>query len=191
MANKKTQYVNIFHEYLDKRITLQQAYNMSASWYSSKIRELKSITQADLMRHKAMYTTKPKRGEIYCFGYDPKYKDTLPYYDTFPLVLPLSADDESFLGLNFHYLSPKDRFFLLQAIQKHGRGIHKMNVTWDIVASFANSKKVQHCLKRYLFSHMQTPMRRIRQEDIPTALLLPVEQFVKASKQTVWRKGNV
>ena len=179
--------VNVFDEYADKKITLQQAYNMSSSWYRSKIKDLSVIKAADIMRHKSMFTTKPVRGEIYCFAYDPKHKDTLPYYDTFPLVLPLSAERESFLGLNFHYITPKDRIFLLDAIKKHGKGIHRLNITWDIVSGFAGTKRADACVKRYLFSQMMTPLRRIRAEDIPTALLLPIEKFRKSTKQNVWR----
>ena len=38
------------------------------------------------------------------FFYDPKFKKTLPYYDTFPLVLPLETYNDGFLGINMHYL---------------------------------------------------------------------------------------
>lgn len=187
MANKTP--VNVFDEYAENRITLQQAFNRSSSWYIERIKELSDIKPVNLLRQKSAFVNKPVKGEIYCFVYDPKHKETLPYYDTFPLVLPLSATRESFLGLNFHYISPKDRFFLLDAIKKNGRGIHRLNISWEIVASFAGTKNAEPCLKRYLFSHMKTPLRRIRAEDIPTALLLPVERFVKASKQSVWRKS--
>lgn len=180
--------VNIFDEYAENRITLQDAFNRSATWYRSRIKELQEITPDKIMRHRSAFRDRPVKGEVYCFVYDPKHKDTLPYYDTFPLVLPLSVDKDSFLGLNFHYISPKFRFFLLDAIKKNGRGIHKLNISWQIIASFAGTKSAQHCLKRYLFSHMRTPLRKIRAEDVPTALLLPIEKFHKSTKQNVWRR---
>lgn len=189
MPQKKS--VNVFNEYLENRITLRDAYNRSASWYKNRIQELSKITPADLLRHRSAFTTKPVKGEVYCFVYDPKHKDTLPYYDTFPLVLPLSSAGDSFLGLNFHYIRPKDRFFLLQAIKTHGRGKQGLSISWDVIADFAGSRSAQPCLKRYLFSHMRTPLRKIRAEDIPTALLIPVERFVKKDKQKVWRDSNV
>ena len=53
------------------------------------------------------------------FFYDPKYKKTLPYYDTFPLVLPLERIPGGFAGINFHYLRPvKARFTLLERLQR-------------------------------------------------------------------------
>ena len=43
-------------------------------------------------------------GALYFFVYDPKTKADLPYYDRFPLVLPLKREPDGFLGLNLHYL---------------------------------------------------------------------------------------
>ena len=51
------------------------------------------------------------------FVYDPKYKKTLPFYDTFPLVLPLETIKGG-LCLNFHYLPYPLRFRLLGRMQK-------------------------------------------------------------------------
>ena len=44
-------------------------------------------------------------GRLNMFLYDPKYKDKLPYYDVFPLVLPIQRYSDGFLGINFHYLT--------------------------------------------------------------------------------------
>ena len=45
-------------------------------------------------------------GKMYMFLYDPKHKDTLPYYDSFPLIFPIEFYGDSFLGINLHYLPP-------------------------------------------------------------------------------------
>lgn len=187
MPKKKVD--NIFQEYLESRITIEQAFARSSSWYASKIKELSHITPEMVMKHKNMFTNSPKRGEIYSFVYDPKHKDTLPYYDTFPLVLPITQLNDGFLGLNFHYIRPKDRIYLLDAIRRHGKGKDKMMITWEIMAKWSGSKSAAPCLKRYLFSQMRSPLRRIQSKDIPTALLVPIERFVKANKQQVWRNS--
>ena len=49
------------------------------------------------------------------FVYSPKLRNKLPYYDTFPLVLPLKNYNNGFLGLNFHYLPYALRLRLLDA----------------------------------------------------------------------------
>ena len=51
--------------------------------------------------------------------YNPKHKATLPYYDLFPLVLPIQKLSDGFIGINFHYLYPKDRAILLDEVNVH------------------------------------------------------------------------
>ena len=62
--------------------------------------------------------SRPSAGRMNLFVYDPKYKKTLPFYDTFPLVLPLETIKGGFMGLNFHYLPYPLRFRLLERMQK-------------------------------------------------------------------------
>ena len=45
-------------------------------------------------------------GKMYFYSYNPKWKDKLPWYDTFPLVFPIERYSDGFLGLNFHYGHP-------------------------------------------------------------------------------------
>ncbi len=44
-------------------------------------------------------TIRPKYGVMNLFGYDPKHKATLPYYDRFPLILPLDPAKGGFIWL--------------------------------------------------------------------------------------------
>ena len=53
------------------------------------------------------------------FIYDPKLKDKLPYYDTFPLVLPVEQYKDGFLGINLHYLSIPMRMRLLDRLMDY------------------------------------------------------------------------
>ena len=48
-------------------------------------------------------------GKLYLFGYNPKTKNELPYYDSCPMILLLDYTENGFIGLNFHYLYPIDR----------------------------------------------------------------------------------
>ena len=54
----------------------------------------------DLIRD-GKQSTKPHYGLLNMFFYDPKGRNTLPYYDTFPLVLPLEEYPDGFLGIKF------------------------------------------------------------------------------------------
>ena len=87
----------------------------SIGWYRDKIREFGKPAPLDLIRD-GRRTAKVSAFNLNMFVYDPKYKKTLPYYDTFPLVLPLERYNDGFLGLNFHYLPIPLRVRLLDKI---------------------------------------------------------------------------
>ena len=56
-------------------------------------------------------------GSMQMFFYDPKHKETLPYYDRFPpLSIILKPAKGGFLGLNLHYLPPILRAQFLDAL---------------------------------------------------------------------------
>ena len=87
----------------------------STAWYREKIKELGTPTTLDLIRD-GKRNTRPFYGKLNMFMYDPKFKKTLPYYDTFPLVLPLEKYDDGFLGINLHYLPIPLRIRLLDRL---------------------------------------------------------------------------
>ena len=62
----------------------------SYNWYKNKVSSMTTPGARSLIS-KGKATLRPKYGIMNLFGYDPKHKDRLPYYDTFPLILPLAA----------------------------------------------------------------------------------------------------
>ena len=74
------------------------------------------------------------------FFYDPKFKQRLPYYDTFPLVLPLEPMKGGFIGLNFHYLPYGARFNFLQQLQSYASNAKFDQSTKKIQASYNSIK---------------------------------------------------
>ena len=75
----------------------------STDWYREKIKEFGTPKTLDLIRD-GKRAASPFFGRLNMFVYGPKHKKKLPYYDTFPLVLPLERYNDGFLGINFHYL---------------------------------------------------------------------------------------
>ena len=75
----------------------------STEWYKDKIREFGKPTSTQLIRQ-GKRGRNVQFGKLNMFMYDPKLKKKLPYYDTFPLVLPIESYSDGFLGLNLHYL---------------------------------------------------------------------------------------
>jgi hypothetical protein len=80
----------------------------SYDWYKNKVSTMTTPGARSLI-NKGKATLRPKYGIMNLFGYDPKHKDRLPYYDVFPLIFPLEPAKGGFIGLNFHYLQPGAR----------------------------------------------------------------------------------
>ena len=170
----------------------------SASWFQEQTHKLatKKITpNRVLMENGENFTTNPIPGSMYYFAYDPKHKETLPYYDRFPLVIPFSAQGDSFMGLNLHYLDYQMRMGLLQELlkiagMKHLNRTSKIKYNWETVQSVAKLRPAQACVKMYLTSHMKSPFSEVLPEFWHTAMMLPVQRFVGATNQAVWSESR-
>ena len=57
--------------------------NASREWLKTKVKDLKPTSDA-LMRDKNRLKNTSMIGKMYFYFYDPKTKDTMPYYDRFP-----------------------------------------------------------------------------------------------------------
>jgi hypothetical protein len=133
-------------------------------------------------------TGRPNIGLLNLFFYDPKYKKTLPYYDTFPLVLPLESIPGGFSGLNFHYLPPGLRFRLLDQMQRFASN-NKMDKTTRLNVSYSGVKSiplVKPTIKKYLYKHVRSSFLRIDLTQAAIAVYLPVQQFQKRSAASVY-----
>ena len=93
-------------KFIQSVVQAAQGRPRSTDWYKDKIREFGKPGALDLIRD-GKRKKSPFYGRLNMFFYDPKFKKTLPYYDTFPLVLPLEPYSDGFLGINLHYLPMK------------------------------------------------------------------------------------
>ena len=134
-------------------------------------------------------------GRLYFFMYMPKHKNTLPYYDTFPLVLPIQRFSDGFLAINFHYLRPPERAILFDEIKIFANDrtlgpMTKIKIKYDMMRGFTRFKRAKPCLKRYLTTYMKSQFIPVGTDEWATALFLPVEQFRKRNKQAVWAESK-
>ena len=102
-------------KYIQSVVKAAKGRPKSTDWYRDKIREFGTPKSLDLIRD-GKQAGRPFFGRLNMFIYDPKLKKKLPYYDTFPLVLPLEKYNDGFLGLNFHYLPIPLRVKLLDRV---------------------------------------------------------------------------
>ena len=75
-------------KYIQSVVKAAKGSPKSTDWFKDKIREFGQPKAMDLIRDGKRNRT-PFYGRLNMFFYDPKLKKTLPYYDKFPLVLPL------------------------------------------------------------------------------------------------------
>ena len=75
-------------KYIDSVLKAAGNKPQSVAWFRNKIKEFGQPKSMDLIRD-GKRTSIPTFGLLNMFVYDPKLKDKLPYYDTFPLVLPI------------------------------------------------------------------------------------------------------
>ena len=163
----------------------------SGVWYRNAVSTLGNVTPGRAMRA-GKINARPTVGRLNLFFYNPKTKEKLPYYDTFPLVLPIGPMPKGFLGINFHYLSPNIRFRLLQQLQRFASNTKfdsttRLNINWGNVGRMS---LIRPTVKRYLWGHVGSGFLRINLDDAPTAVYLPVQRFRKASAETVYARSR-
>ena len=162
--------MSIFDEISKLRKSGKEPYQ----WYRNRIKELGTPSQAQLIRD-GKITGRVNFGALNMFIYDPKLKNKLPYYDTFPLVLPIERYRDGFLGINFHYLPYALRARLLSRLDPDAN-----------YSALKNVRLVKPTLKRYLNSNVRSRFRKLEEEDFMTAIMLPVQRFKKSSASKVW-----
>ena len=166
----------------------------SRTWFRQQATLLRKegIKPTRMYQHSGAYASTIKPGNLYMFFYDPKTKDKLPYYDSFPLVFPFRKTENGFMGLNLHYLSYRFRVVLLDNLLKFKttKGLDettRLNLSWGLLQGISKHKLVEPCVKSYLSDHLMTQLKIITPTDWTTALMMPVESFHKASVTEVWK----
>jgi hypothetical protein len=171
----------------------------SYKWLMQKIGSLRNPTvMSSLMtKEKHRYVRPSDRqkflmGGLYFFVYDPKLKAELPYYDRFPLVIPLKRTSDGFIGLNLHYLPLRYRIIFLKkllplAIYNDEDEIKRIRITYPILDASSKYKEFRPCIKQYLYSHVRSRILSVEHNEWDIAVFLPIQQFKKAKPQEVWQ----
>ena len=163
----------------------------STSWYKDKIKEFGTPTATQLIRD-GKRNNRPFYGRLNMFFYDPKLKKTLPYYDRFPLVLPMERYNDGFLGINLHYLPIPLRIRLLDRLVDYSNNT-KFDESTLLRVDYGKLKRIRlikPTIKRYLAGHVKSSFRRVDADEFTIATLLPVQRFTKASDAEVWKDSR-
>jgi len=171
----------------------------SYKWLMTKIAELRNPGRLaiPMTKEKQRFTRPSDRqkflmGGLYFFVYDPKTKNDLPYYDRFPLVIPLKRTPDGFIGLNLHYLPLRYRLIFLRkllpyAIYNDEDEIKRLRVTYPMLDASSKFKEFKPCIKQYLYPHIKSRILAVEHNEWDIAVFLPIQQFKKAQPREVWK----
>lgn len=180
---------------------MQTMSRESALWLTKKVAELRNPTRliVPITKEKTRFTRPSDRqkflmGGLYYFVYDPLGKNELPYYDRFPLVMPLKREADGFLGLNLHYLPIKYRVNFLRklmplALYNDEDEIKRIRITYPILNASSRYREFRPCIKKYLYTHIKSRILTVQPNEWDIATYLPVQQFKKAPVNTVWKES--
>lgn len=168
------------------------------TWFRNAAQEVSSVNSNLMMRDKKNSVTsidEKSIGSMFMFFYDPKLKDKLPFYDIFPLVIPIGMKNDGFLGLNLHYLPPYLRAVLMDKLyqtvnNKRYDATTQLKVSYDLLNEYSKFRYFKPCVKRYLFSHVGSSFLKIEPVYWDAALMLPTERFKNKSKELVWKNSR-
>ena len=151
----------------------------SYDWYRKKVQSM-TTPGARALINQGKATLRPKYGIMNLFGYDPKLKASLPYYDRFPLIFPLEPAKGGFYGINFHYLRPGARVAFLRQLQRYASDKRFDKKTRFNIGELSGTY-FKKTIKHYLFSQVRTSFLNITADEMAIAIFLPVARFIKGS----------
>ena len=149
----------------------------SYDWYRKKVQSMTTPGARGLI-NQGKATVAPKYGVMNLFGYDPKFKETLPYYDRFPLIFPIDFAKGGFYGINFHYLQPGARVNFLRQLSRFASDKNFDSKTRYNIGNLSG-RYYKKTIKHYLYSQVRSSFLNITAEEMAIAIFLPVARFEK------------
>ena len=190
---------NVFDEIITKGVRAGQVparTEAARKWYREMASKQGRINERQLINSDPdRGKTVIKPGSMYMYLYDPKHKDTLPYYDRAPLIFPFRVERGSFWGINLHYLPLELRAKLMDAlyetrINSRYDETTKLRLSYQMLSSAAKYRYYEPCVKQYLINHVQSKFMYVYPSEWDVAIFLPVERFIGATKTQVWAESK-
>jgi hypothetical protein len=186
-------------EYEAFRAGITPRTKQSMDWFRRKAHYINQIDRRGLMNEDPIeLKNRPVinlPGNMYMFFYDPKHKDTLPYYDTFPLIVLIGKAPGGFYGLNLHYLPPLLRAKMLDSLMdfttnKKYDETTRFKASYDLLQRAAKMKYYKPCFKHYLTKHVKGKFAYVPPPEWEIATFLPTANFKKANRTKVYNDSR-
>lgn len=168
----------------------------SLDWYrkycSSKLTGINTFNDVK-NTGEAISMTKLRLGNIYTFMYSPKHKDTLPYYDSTPMIIPFKDLGSTFYAFNLHYLPYAQRAMAMDALFKisnsNRTGQQVLQDKYEVIMAMSKSSLFKPCVKQYLKSNVRSRFLEFKPEHWELAIFLPIASFKKMSESKVHKES--
>ena len=163
-------------------------------WFRRKAQTIRRVNRTELMSSdeiKLVNRQQPLIGSMNMFFYDPKTKETLPFYDRFPLAIIVGPAEKGFYGLNLHYLPPILRAKFLDALlditnnKKYDEST-KFNLTYRLLNGSRNMRYFKPCFKHYLLEHVKSRFAEVSAPEWEIATFLPMASWQKSSAGRIY-----
>jgi len=178
---------DVFHQLSGQAGNKDRSYQ----WYMTAVRKLASGINSPVNARRSdlgeLKNSLEVSSGLYMFLYDAKHKDRLPYWDRFPLCIPVENTKGGFYGINLHYLPPMlraDLFAKLLNISKDGKFT---STSWGVIQKFPGIKA---CIKRYRIDGVKSQFLKINPDHWKPAIFLPLADFQGADNAKVWRDSR-
>jgi len=66
----------------------------------------------------------------------------------------------------------------------------KLRMSYNLLNNLKNANEVKPCIKHYLSNHVNSRFLKVNPEDWQAAIFLPIENFVGATKEQVFRDSR-
>lgn len=168
----------------------------SIAWFRRKAGAMSSLTGKKVMNMEPIeLQNRQVIGSMFMFFYDPKTKDKLPYYDTFPLSVIVSRAPGGFYGLNLHYLAPTLRAKFLDGLlditnNKAFDETTKFQARYNILQKTSKLRFYKPCFKHYLSKNVRSRFAYVPPPEWEIATFLPLANFEKAGQRQVFRDSK-
>ena len=175
---------------------LEPRSRKSLEWFRKRVQNIKNVNRRELLDDEALEERRrTSLGKMYMFRYQAKHKDTLPYYDRFPLIFMVDRAPKGFYGINLHYLPPTIRaiFFdklLDVANNDKFNSKTKLKISYDILNGVTKYKEFRPCFKRYLTAYMRSQPIFVPASEWEAVLFLPSDSFIGAKRDFVWKESR-
>lgn len=154
----------------------------SRAWFRKKVQNMRVGRRALMREEPIISKSKTITGSMFMFFYDAKHRKTLPYWDSFPLIIAVGPAKGGFYGMNLHYLPIALRAKFLDELMgitsdKKYNEDTTFKVSYEFLNRAASMKYFKPCYKHYLTSQVEGNFAMVPAPEWEIATFLPTAQW--------------